>query len=423
MEPSSRQEAGTSVFACRGCGSVLTTTMVDLGSSPLANSYLLPEQLEDPEPRYPLRVYVCDRCLLVQLPASESPEHIFEEYSYLSSYSESWLEHARRYAGEISARLGLGARSFVIELASNDGYLLQYFVQRGIRVLGVEPARNIAKIAQERGVPTEIAFFGRKTAERLAAQGHRPDLIVANNVLAHVPDLHDFLGGIALLLQSGGVATLEFPHLMRLLAETEFDTIYHEHYSYFSLTVLTSIMDAHGLEIQHVEEIPTHGGSLRLYVGNRCLGDPHGLRSGAVEAVLSKERDAGLHRLETYRAFGGAVQRVRDDALSFLRDARSRGQSVVGYGAPAKGNTFLNYCGIDAGLLAYTVDRSPHKQGRVLPGTHIPVFSPQRIAQTRPDYVLILAWNIKGEIMEQLAEIRSWNGKFVVAVPRLEVLP
>ncbi len=404
---------------CRFCGTVLRHTFVDLGMSPLDNSYLSPAQLQCMEPFYPLHVYVCERCLLVQLQEFASPEHIFSDYAYFSSYSSSWLQHAQLYAEAIVDRCGLGAHSQVIEIASNDGYLLQYFAARGIPVLGIEPARNVAEEAIKKGIPTIIRFFGEETARQLVAEGLRADLLVGNNVLAHVPKLNDFVRGMKVLLQPRGVITLEFPHLMRLMEENQFDTIYHEHFSYFSLTTVRKIFAAHGLALFDVEELPTHGGSLRIYA---CHAEDSSKPLGPrVTDLLAREEAAGLTHLAPYLSFADRVKRTKRRILDFLIREKQRGKSIVGYGAPAKGNTLLNYCGIRSDFLDYTVDLSPHKQGHFLPGTHIPIYPPEHVRQTKPDYLLILAWNLKDEIMQQMAYIRQWGGRFVVPIPEVTV--
>ena len=405
--------------ACRACGAALTHVFADLGASPLANSFLSAEDLERMEPFYPLKAYVCAACLLVQLPAYQSAESIFREYAYFSSYSDSWLEHCRRFAEAAVARFGLGPHSLVVEVASNDGYLLQFFRRSGVRVLGIEPARNIARVAEERGIPTEVEFLGKETARALAHGGRRADLLVANNVLAHVPELNDFIAGLATLLAPGGVLTLEFPHLQHLVAQSQFDTIYHEHFSYFSLLSAAAALRRHGLEVFDVDEIPTHGGSLRVYAAHAAAARP---RSAAPGRVLEAEKAAGLGSLAGYASFDERMRAAKHELLAFLIRERQKGRTVVGYGAPAKGNTLLNYCGIRTDFIEYTVDRSPHKQGRYLPGSRIPIHPPERIRETRPDYVLILPWNLREEIVAQMAHIREWGGRFVVPIPRPEVL-
>ncbi|HSF43601.1 MAG TPA: class I SAM-dependent methyltransferase, partial [Thermoanaerobaculia bacterium] len=391
-------------LACRFCGAPLSHVFVDLGAQPLANSYLEPADLRKAERFYPLCVYVCGECLLVQLPEEERPEEIFSDYAYFSSYSESWLRHAREYAKAMISRFGLGPTHQVVEVASNDGYLLRWFVERGIPVLGIEPAGNVAQAAEAAGIPTLVKFFGAKTARELADRGTRADLLVGNNVLAHVPDLNDFVAGLSILLAEGGVLTMEFPHLLRLMEEDQFDTIYHEHYSYFSFTAVRRVFSAHGLTLFDVEELPTHGGSLRIYARHdRDDSKPVGDR---VQDLLAREEAAGLASLDAYRSFTERVERVKRGLLRFLIQAKEEGKTVAAYGAPAKGNTLLNYCGIRTDFLDYTVDRSPHKQGRYLPGTRIPIHAPDRLRETRPDYVLILPWNLKEEIVEQMADVR-----------------
>jgi len=401
---------------CRFCTAPLTESFVDLGMSPLSNAFVPAERAGAMEKFYPLHAYVCSTCRLVQLGEFESPEAIFGDYLYFSSYSESWLRHAEAYAQAMIARFGLDAGSQIVELASNDGYLLQYFKRAGIPVLGVEPAANVAAAAIAKGVETEIAFFGRATAERLRAAGRTADLITANNVLAHVPALNDFVAGMKILLAPDGVATVEFPHLERLIAENQFDTIYHEHFSYFSLYTAEQVFARHGLAVVDVEELPTHGGSLRLYLRHAGRASP------AVEALRQREIAAGLAGPEPYARFAETVAETKAAILEFLIGARRAGKRVLGYGAPAKGNTLLNYCGIRGDMIGFTVDRSPHKQGMLLPGTHIPIRTPEALIAAKPDYVFILPWNLRDEIMTQLAEIRFWGGKFVVPIPRLEVL-
>ena len=389
--------------------------------SPLCESYLTAEQLNQMEPFYPLHVYVCEKCFLVQVQEYVSPEGIFTEYAYFSSYSDSWLAHMKAYADMIATRLGLGRESRVVELGSNDGYLLQYFVAKGIPVLGVEPARNVAETAIARGVPTVVKLFGRQTARELAAEGVQADLVCGANVLAQVPDVNDFVGGIKLLLKPGGVVTVEFPHLLRLMEENQFDTIYHEHFSYFSFLTAERIFAAHGLTLFDVEELPTHGGSLRIYA--RHANDASRPVSERATKLRAREESAGLDRLETYASFTEQVHETKRRLLEFLIATRRKGKRIAGYGAPGKGNTLLNYCGIRTDFVEYTVDRNPYKHGRFLPGTHIPIYPPEKIRETRPDYVLILPWNLKDEIMEQNAYIRSWGGQFVVPIPDVRVYP
>jgi SAM-dependent methyltransferase len=386
--------------------------------SPLANSYLPPERANAMEPFYPLRVLVCASCFLVQLEEFETPDAIFSDYAYFSSYSTSWLDHARRYTEAMIERFALSAESQVVELASNDGYLLQYFAERGVPVLGVEPAANVAEVAVAKGVPTEVAFFGVETATRLAERA-QADLIAANNVLAHVPDLNDFVGGMKVLLAPGGVITVEFPHLLRLVDQNQWDTIYHEHFSYFSFVTVQRVFAAHGLRLFDVEELSTHGGSLRIF---GCHEDDPRPEEARARELAERERAAGYESLETYTSFGEHVVRDKREILRLLVELKDQGARIAGYGAPAKGNTLLNYCGIGRDFLDYTVDRSPHKQGQLLPGTHIPIRAPEALDEDRPDIVLILPWNLREEIMEQLAGIREWGGRFAVRDPDLRVL-
>jgi hypothetical protein len=407
------------VHQCRFCGAPLTQTLVDLGMSPLCESFLRADQLDDMEPFYPLHAEVCGECFLVQVPEYVQPDGIFTEYAYFSSYSDSWLRHAETYVDAITERLGLDESSFVVELASNDGYLLQYFLGRGPKVLGIEPAANVAEVAVAKGVPTMVDFFGRRLATTLREQEGAADLIAGNNVLAQVPDLNDFVGGMSILLAPTGVITLEFPHLLRLMAENQFDTIYHEHFSYFSVVTCERIFAAHDLTLFDVEELPSHGGSLRIYV--RHAADQTKPVTDRVHDLRTREQEAGLEDLAAYGLFTEQVERTKRSLLRFLVEARESGKQVVGYGAPGKGNTLLNYCGIRTDLLAYTVDRNPYKHGRFTPGTHIPIHPPERIAETRPDYVLILPWNLRKEIADALAYVGDWGGKLVVPIPVTEV--
>ena len=404
---------------CLFCGTPLSHTFVDLGMSPLSNSYLTKEQLQSMEPFYPLHVRACGSCFLVQLPEFESPEKIFGDYAYFSSYSDTWLHHAKTYAKVITKRLHLSPASLVVEIGSNDGYLLHNFVLREIPVLGIEPAANVAREAKEKGVTTLISFFGKTLAEKLTAEGKLADLIVGNNVLAHVPDLNDFVNGLTILLKPGGVITMEFPHLMRLVAKNQFDTIYHEHFSYFSLLTVEKIFAAYGLTLFDVEELPTHGGSLRIYAMHS--DQPLFRIERSIRDLRERERKFGLDNVNTYAVFDEKVKSTKRDILEFLIKAKSSRKNIVGYGAPAKGNTLLNYCGIRTDIIEYTVDRSPYKQGLFLPGTHIPIFNPDRVQETKPDYLFILPWNLKDEIMDQMDHIRDWGGKFVVPIPKIEV--
>ena len=411
--PDMHVDSATPTNSCRFCGAPLRDTFVDLGPSPLCESFVAPEDAERMEPFYPLHVRVCRECLLVQLPAYVDREDIFREYAYFSSYSDSWVEHARSYAEAMIARLGLGPTSSVVELASNDGYLLQHFVARGIPSLGIEPARNVAAAAEARGVPTLTEFFGRDLARVLVRERGSADLVVGNNVLAQVPDLNDFVAGIAILLGPSGTATLEFPHVVRLIGGVQFDTIYHEHFSYFSLTTVTRIAKAHGLAVLDVEELPTHGGSLRVFLGRDGAAAP----TPAVGALLDTERAGGYADVAGYLGFEEQVREAKRALLTFLIGERRAGRSVAGYGAPGKGNTLLNYCGIRTDLLDYTVDRNPYKHGRFTPGTRIPIFDPARLAETRPDVILILPWNLRDEIVHQLAYTREWGARLVVPIP------
>ncbi|MDR7420281.1 MAG: class I SAM-dependent methyltransferase [Armatimonadota bacterium] len=406
--------------ACRFCGTALKYSFVDLGMSPLCESYVPPERLDAMEPFYPLHVLVCHECLLVQLGEYVAPEEIFTDYAYFSSYSDTWVEHARRYANRMTAELRLGADSLVVEVASNDGYLLQHFVERGVPVLGIEPAANVARVAEEKGVPTIVRFFGRALARELADQGRRADLVVGNNVLAQAPDLNDFVEGLATILKPSGTLTLEFPHLLRLIEGNQFDTIYHEHFSYFSLHTAERVLEAHGLVLFDVEELATHGGSLRLHAARRD-GVPRTI-SARVERIREDERRAGLTTLEGHDGFAPRVAEAKWRLLEFLIDARRRGCTIAGYGAPGKGNTLLNYCGIRTDLLEFVVDRNPYKQGKFLPGTRVPILAPDRLREAKPDYVLILPWNLEQEIVAQLAYVRDWGGRFVVPIPTVRIV-
>ncbi len=406
--------------ACRSCDTTLSRPFLSLGAQPLSNAYLRADQLTRMEPTYPLDLYVCPSCFLVQLDEMEQADHIFDDdYAYFSSYSESWLAHCRAYTEMIVERLDLDARSFVVEVASNDGYLLQYFRDRGIPHLGIEPARSVATAAIEKGIPTDIDFFGIAKAEMLVGSGRPADLVIGNNVLAHNPHLNDFVKGIARVLKPAGVATLEFPHLLRMLEGNQFDTIYHEHFSYLSLHATMAAFVRHGLEIFDIDELPTHGGSLRIYA--QLTSERRYEVSDAVDRVLRAEDAAGLRDVATYATFRERVVETKRKLLEFLITARRAGKRVVGYGAPAKGNTLLNYCGVRTDFLDYTVDASPHKQGRFLPGTRIPIHAPSKILEDRPDYVLILPWNIEAEIVSKMSAVTSWGGKFVVPIPELRV--
>jgi hypothetical protein len=404
---------------CRFCKTELRHTFVDLGMSPLCESYLGQDQLNQMEAFYPLHVFVCDRCFLVQLQEYVNPESIFVEYAYFSSYSDSWLEHCRNYSGQMTERFGLDAQSLVVEVASNDGYLLQYFVERKIPVLGIEPAANVAKVAVDRGIPTVTQFFGTRLASELARAGKQADLLAGNNVLAQVPDLCDFVAGMKILLKAGGVLTLEFPHLLRLMESKQFDTIYHEHFSYFSFLTAEKIFEAFGLVLFDVEELATHGGSLRIFGRHQENGSKP--ITSRVIAMRALEQAAGLMHIERYRSFAEMVKRTKQDLLQQLIEIKKAQKSIVAYGAPGKGNTLLNYCGIGTDFLDYAVDRNPYKQGKYTPGMHIPIYSPSKIGETRPDYLLILPWNLKDEIMRQMGEIRQWGGKFIVPIPETTI--
>ena len=412
----------TAKGTCRFCNAQLQHTFADLGMSPVSNANIREENLKSVEPFYPLHAYVCNNCFLVQLEEFQAPDDIFnDDYAYFSSYSESWLEHARNYSMMMMERFNFNQNSLVVEMASNDGYLLKNFVEKNIPVLGIEPAENCATAAREVGVHSIVEFFGVATANDLVAKGYRADLLIGNNVLAHVPDINDFVGGQKIMLADSGVITIEFPHLMRLMENNQFDTIYHEHFSYLSLLTVEKIYAAHDLVIFDVDEIPTHGGSLRIYA--RHDSDTGKPVTDRVTALRQREIEAGLTDITTYTAFSEQVKETKRKLLEFLIEAKRSGKTIVGYGAPAKGNTLLNYCGIRNDFLEYTVDLSPHKQGRYLPGTHLPIRAPEAIRQTRPDYLLILPWNLKDEIMEQMANIRSWGGQFVVPIPEVRVYP
>jgi SAM-dependent methyltransferase len=405
---------------CLLCGSTRQRLILSLGDQPLANSYLRESDLAKPEPRYPLDLYVCEECQHAHIEVVATSEHIFSDYAYFSSFSTSWVDHARRYVDMITMRLGLTAQSHVIEIASNDGYLLQHFVQKGIPCLGIEPAANVAREAEKKGVPSRVVFWGEASAEQVVADGLSADLIIGNNVLAHVPTLNDFVDGLQVALKPEGVVTMEFPHLMRMCGEIQFDTIYHEHFSYFSFTAARKVFARHGMTLFDVEEFPTHGGSLRIYA--RLDGNTAQAVRPSVQAMLDREAAAGMNDFPYYEAFARKVDGVKQGLLSFLQKAKCENKRVAAYGAPAKGNTLLNFCGVTPDDIAYTVDRSPHKQGLYLPGTHIPIRSPDCIAEDKPAYLLILPWNLKDEIREQMKHIRGWGGQFVVPIPEVRVL-
>ncbi len=416
----SHEHTATRRTECRFCGAPLTQSVVDLGAQPPCESFVSAERFNAPEPLFPLHTKVCGACFLVQLDTDVAPESIYTEYAYFSSYSSSWLEHAKRYVDMIVPRLGLGATSQVVELASNDGYLLKNFVERGIPAYGIDPAANVAQAAIAAGVPTVVAFFGVETARALAAEGKQADLILGNNVFGHIPDINDFVGGMRVLLKPGGTVTIEIPHFMRLVENNQFDTIYHEHYCYHTLLADTKIFAQHSLRLFDVEELSTHGGSIRMYV---CHAHDPRPTTPAVEALLAEERRRGFDTLAAYAAFGEQVKETKRKLLTFLIEARRAGKSVVGYGAPGKGNTLLNYCGIREDFLDYVVDRNPYKHGKFLPGSRIPIYAPDKIDETQPDYVLILPWNIKDEIIKQMAHVSGWGGQFVVPIPATLVIP
>jgi SAM-dependent methyltransferase len=411
--------ANSTTPACRFCRAKLQTTFVDLGMSPLCQTHIEPDRLNEMEPFYPLHAYVCGRCHLVQLQDFVAPADIFSEYAYLSSYSDSWVEHARRYTVAMRERLGLGARHLVAEIASNDGYLLQHFAAAGVPVLGIEPAANVARIAMDKGIRTTVCFFGTATAGQIRSEFGQPDLLLGNNVLAHVPDINDFVQGMQLLLKPGGVITMEFPHLLQLMRQNQFDTIYHEHFSYLAFFVVERIFAHHGLRLFDVEELPTHGGSLRIFA---CHADDVRPSLPSVQELRHRELGAGLSDLATYAGFAEQVRETKRRILDFLIAAKRAGKRIVGYGAPGKGNTLLNYCGIRTDFLDFTVDRNPLKQGRFTPGTRIPILAPEAIEAARPDYVFVLPWNLTDEIAQKMAMIRAWGGKFVVPIPSLRVI-
>jgi len=408
------------LLKCRFTGKPLKHVFADLGMTPLANSYLTANELNAPEVSYPLKVYVSESPFLVQLPSHATSEQIFSDYLYFSSFSKSWLTHCKDYASVISQKLELNSESLVMEVASNDGYLLQYFKERNIPVLGIEPAKNVARVAIENGIETDISFFGKTVAQNFALRGKKADLLIANNVIAHVPDLNDFLAGFSIVLKDDGVITAEFPHLLRMIERNEFDTIYHEHFSYFSFATIQNIFDHHGIRLFDVEELKTHGGSIRVY-GCKKNSSKYTL-SPRVSEMIERENEAGLGKLETYLQFGNRVNQTKRDILLKLIEIKNSGKSIVGYGAPAKGNTLLNFCGIGKDFLDYTVDISPHKQGCYLPGTHVPIFHPDKIKETEPDYLMILPWNLKDEIVSQMSFVREWGGKFIVPIPQIQVV-
>jgi 2-polyprenyl-3-methyl-5-hydroxy-6-metoxy-1,4-benzoquinol methylase len=415
------QQSSGRVYACRFCGEGLRHTFVDLGTSPLCQRHVTPERFDHAEAVYPLHVFVCHRCFLVQLPAYVAREEIFDaEYGYFSSFSDTWLRHAEQYVAMMIPRFGLGSASKVVELASNDGYLLQYFARAGVPVLGVEPTPNTAAIAIKKGIPTISKFFGRTLATELLATQGAADVILGNNVLAHVPDINDFVAGMKILLAQNGVVTMEFPQLLHLIERNYWDTIYHEHFSYLSFTTVEQIFAHQGLTLFDVDDLTTHGGSIRIYA--RHAGDQSKPVHARVDAMKQREALAGHFKLEYYESFGERVMESKRSLLEFLIAAKRAGKRIAGYGAPGKGNTLLNYCGIRTDFLDYTVDRSPHKQGNYLPGTRIPIYGPDKVKETRPDFLFLLPWNLQDEIVQQMAHIRAWGGKFVVPIPQVKVI-
>nr|WP_142713053.1 class I SAM-dependent methyltransferase [Fodinibius sediminis] len=405
---------------CRNCGNELTYTFADLGSSPLCNEIIKPGELNRGQRSYPLHTYVCEECYLVQVGTQVSPEEIYSDYSYFSSYSDSWLNHAKRYVEMVTGHYGISHESFVVEIASNDGYLLQYFKEKGIPILGVEPSSTVAQASIEKGIPTEEVFFGRQTAEMLKGKYQSADLVLGNNVLAHVPEIHDFIRGLNVILGERGMMTFEFPHLLQLVENNQFDTIYHEHFFYYSLHAVQSIFKNHGFKIFDVQELSTHGGSIRIFV-SREANDNYDVSTN-VKDILFREEKKGYLDVDFYTTFDEKVKQTKRELLSLLIDLKNQGKSIVGYGAPGKGNTLLNYCGIGTDFIDYTVDRSPHKQNHYLPGSLIPVFHPDEIRNTRPDYVLILPWNLKEEIMNQIQYVQEWGGKFIIPIPEPTIL-
>lgn len=405
---------------CRFCGKPLTKTFVDLGMTPLSNSYIKKENLLKPEMYYPLYVYVCESCFLVQLEQFEIPEKIFSDYAYFSSYSRSWLQHAKIYAKKVISEFNLHSQSQVVEIASNDGYLLQYFVEQGIPSLGIEPAHNVAEKAIKKGINTRMCFFNKGVAETLVKEGLQADLLIGNNVLAHVPNLNDFVEGLKILLKPSGIITMEFPHLMRLMQQNQFDTIYHEHFSYFSLITILKIFKKHGLCVFNVEELSTHGGSIRVYAKHQYNQSIP--ISNNVDKLIMIEKSYKLDSIEVYKSFSEKIQEFKKSILEIFINIKKQNKKIVGYGAPAKGNTLLNFCGIGTDFIDYTVDRNPYKQGLYLPGTHIPIFSVDKIEETKPDYVVILPWNLKDEVINQMSIIKNWGGRFILLIPEIEIV-
>ena len=407
-------------FKCRFCNCEIKKIFVDLGSSPLSNAFVKNENLNKMEKKFPLKVFLCDNCFLVQIPEFETPDNIFSEYAYFSSYSKSWLEHVENYTNMISKKNNLGKNSLVVELASNDGYLLQFFKQKGIPVIGIEPAHNVAKVAEDKGIKTITEFFGEKLAERLATEKIKADLIIGNNVLAHVPNINDFVKGMSILLKSDGSINMEFPHLLQLIKHNQFDTIYHEHFSYFSLYTVKKIFEFHNLEIFDVEEILTHGGSLRIY--SKHKENKNFKIKNSVNEILEKEKTFGLLETSFYLEFSKAIESIKKELTDFFNTAKKDGKKIVCYGAAAKGNTLLNYCRIGREYVEYVVDKNPHKQGLYLPGSHLQIKEPEEIKKTKPDFVVILPWNIKDEIMNEISFIHDWGGKFVIPIPKVNIV-
>ncbi len=405
---------------CRFCNKPLTNIFVDLDTSPLSNAFIKKERIAEPERKYPLCAYVCDNCFLVQLDEFEKPENIFEDYAYFSSYSSTWLEHAKNYVDMIIEKFSFDKKNLIIEIASNDGYLLQFFKEKNIPILGIEPAVNVAKVAKEKGIPTITKFFTVNTANELKRNNKNADLIIGNNVLAHVPNLNDFVQGLKILLKTTGIITLEFPHILQLIQKNQFDTIYHEHFSYFSLLTVEKIFSFYGLTIFDVDEIPTHGGSLRIYI--KHLENKDISIHERISVLLKKEKDEGLENLSTYTNFIKSVNEIKKQLQEFVNDVKNSGEKIVCYGAAAKGNTLLNYCKIGTNFIDYVVDQNPHKQGLFLPGTHIPIKNPDEIKKTKPDYLIIMPWNLKNEIMEEMKIIRTWGGKFVIPIPEVKII-
>jgi len=405
---------------CRNCGNSLTYTFADLGASPLCNELVQPEKINKGQQTYPLHAYVCEECFLVQIGTGISPQEIYADYTYFSSYSDSWLDHSKQYVQEMTSNFNINPDCFVMEIASNDGYLLQYFKDKNIPILGIEPSGTVAKAAKEKGIPTEEVFFGKQTAEEIKSEYRSADLILGNNVLAHVPGIHDFMDGLEVVLSEDGIMTFEFPHLMQLVENNQFDTIYHEHFFYYSLHAVKTLFKKHGFKIFDVHQLPTHGGSIRIFI-TRAANKNYEINRRVTE-LLSEERMKGYLDVEFYTKFGERIKQTKRALLSLLTELKNKGKSIAGYGAPGKGNTLLNYCGIGTDFIDYTVDRSPHKQGHYLPGSLMPVHRPDKIRETKPDYILILPWNLKDEIMTQMDDVQEWGAKFIVPIPQPKVI-